>query len=266
MKRTFLKMAYYSDDETTQEVTMDEDLAEIDEEEEGEEDEEDEENEYEETVYEATSDQEEDEEGEEGEDDEEDNDEDNEDNEEDNTSEQEETDEEPKVVEKRKTKKIKVENSAVNLPRTQKNEIKTLKKYIDAYVDLYISDDVLEELTTIKLKNGEYLLDRNDYISMEVVSMFAEDPIPDDEIIEFLKSCQDAKQVVMNQMCMLKSIINNNFERYVHIFKEEGVTDVGTCPKCHNKKLNAKKVQMRSGDEGMNIHFGCPQCGYKWSV
>lgn len=258
-------MAYDTDEETTQDIDItidnDEDAPEVDEDGEEEYEVEEEENEYDTVGYEVTSDKEDSSD--------EEKDEETSDQEAESDNEEAEEPKEVAVVKKKKTKKTKSESTIYDLPRSEKTEISLLKHFSSAYVDWSIPEETIEELIHIKVKNGEYLLDRNPDMSMNVVSMLAEDAVEAEEVeelLEFFRSCKDPKSALMNQPCMLDARVNNNFEMYALNIKEEGVKNIGVCPKCHNDKLIAKKVQMRSGDEGMNIHFGCPNCKHKWSA
>ena len=148
-------------------------------------------------------------------------------------------------------------------PDDEKNFLKEL--CIDNNIKL--SNNILDELVnSYYYESDNYIFDRDPEISMNIIYIIANDGKSEDEIIDYIRSCKNRKEILFGQLCMINAKANFEFE----FSAQEKLKDVGVvredikCSNCENNKIIVTKQQLRSADEGTTILYRCPKCGNGW--
>lgn len=187
---------------------------------------------------------------------------------EDTDTDEEETEEEVKIEEPEfampKTTKTKKE---VKIYKRDPEDEKKFLKELCIDNNIKMAAKTVDDLVSLKYPNGEFIFNGDAEISMNIISMFAKDGKKDQEIFDFIRSCKNRKEILFNQISMLESQIEFEFEiAAFELLKDNAVErkDI-QCSKCGQNKIEIRKVQLRRADEGTTILYHCVNCGNRWT-
>jgi DNA-directed RNA polymerase subunit M/transcription elongation factor TFIIS len=68
------------------------------------------------------------------------------------------------------------------------------------------------------------------------------------------------------EMCTNLSELVKKIENHKEDTVKKRCSELYPCPKCHTRRANVERIQIRSLDEGESLALECDHCGFKWVI